>query len=82
MLETGKREMFVGRLAQGKTLENQMVRSGNEEALRQILSVAESEPLEEAMLARKTEWAWRVAESQANLNWPRYISDAIEFIDA
>ena len=81
-LETGKRDLFVGGLAHGRTLENQMVRAGNEDALRRILSVEEGAPLEEAMLARKTDWAWKVAEAGADLNWPHYMISAIEFIDA
>lgn len=81
-LEYGKRELFVGCLAYGRTLESQIVRAGNEDVLRRILSIEKGDPLEEAMLARKTDWAWKVVEVGADLNWPRYVSDAIEFIDA
>lgn len=34
------------------------------------------------MLSDKTEAAWRIANTSESLEWPSYITEAIEFIDA
>jgi ABC-type multidrug transport system ATPase subunit len=83
LLEDGKREMFIGDVAHGRTLEPQVARLGtNAAVLRKLLGLDDSDDLEVAMTAGKTEWSWQVAHAEADLTWPQYFQDAIEFIDA
>lgn len=77
----GERELFVSDPAHGKTLEPQIIEVGNDSILRQVLRIADDVDLLEYMAKHKTDWAWRVAEAQADLQWPDYIQQAIEFID-
>ena len=87
-LEEGKREMFVGETALGKTLEPQMVsaNSKNLELLRTVLGLSSTgaKAMADEMKGDKTEWAWALASCDAEksntLQAPKYISDAIEFI--
>ncbi len=84
LIEEGEREMFVGSLAHGRTLEPQVVRADGKNGglLRTALGLDASTDLEKHMLSDKTEWAWEVAEAAPDLVWPSYILDAIGFIDA
>lgn len=82
-LESGKREMFVGEVAEGRTLEPQVANIGeNKEILRELLNIKATDNVESTMTLGKTEWAWRVAQAEPDLSWPQYFLDAIEFIDA
>lgn len=81
-LESGKRQLFIGNPGLGSTLEPQVVNAGNESALRALLNLDPTEVLIDYMIANKTDWAWSVAKAEPNLTWPKYIQDAIEFIDA
>lgn len=83
LLEVGKREMFIGEVTDGRTLEPQVVGIGeNEEILRELLCLDAGDDVAAAMTAEKTEWAWQVARAEPVLTWPQYFRDAIEFIDA
>lgn len=83
LLESGKRVMFIGQVADGRTLEPQVARIGsNEDRLRELLALDEGDGVEEAMTAGKTDWAWQVSQAEPELTWPQYFRDAIEFIDA
>ncbi|GAA1318713.1 ATP-dependent endonuclease [Leucobacter albus] len=81
-LEDGVREMFIGATSLGRTLEPQMIEAGNDTALRILFGLDAKDDLLKYMLSQKTEWAWRVADSEPGLVWPTYIQEAIEFIDA
>ncbi|OAV62881.1 ATP-dependent nuclease [Enteractinococcus helveticum] len=81
LLETGKREYFIGDVDLGRTLEYQVVNTGDNEAkLRKILGLGAEDSVVETMVGGKTEWAWRVADKEVTLSWPQYFIDAIEFI--
>lgn len=80
-LKSGKRQLFIGDLELGNTLEPQIVRAGNEAALRALLNLDAAEVLVDYMIANKTDWAWSVAKTEPDLTWPKYMRDAIEFID-
>ena len=82
LITSGKQEMFVGDLEHGRTLECQIVQNGNDQTLRQFFKLSTGQDTTQYLLDNKTEWAWQVAEASMELNWPRYILQAIEFIDA
>lgn len=82
-LENGRREMFIGEVADGRTLEPQVASIGdNEGMLRELLHLEQGDDVAEAMTKDKTDWAWQVVRTELDLNWPQYFHDAIEFIDA
>jgi putative ATP-dependent endonuclease of the OLD family len=80
-LTTGRREIFIGDIEHGETLEPQ-IRSHNEEsALRRILGVSSGANLATWMEREKTESALRIAESEEKISPPAYISAAANFIN-
>lgn len=82
LIDKGLREMFIGEIPLGTTLEPQMISAGNEAVLSELLGVADGESVENHMLGDKTEWAWKVSQNPSGLKWPQYMRDAIDFIDA
>lgn len=81
-LQPGVREMFVGNLENGPTLEPQFVNSNDESKLRRVLGVAEGDDLVAYMIGNKTDAAWRIVCSGERFDYPAYILDAVRFIDA
>lgn len=87
-LEPGKRELFVGDPDFGETLEPQVANaninlgSEYEEKLRRIVNCTEDKSLKEFMMGDKTGWAWRVASAADSdkIMYPKYITDAIDFV--
>lgn len=79
-LEEGKRELFVGEVAHGETLEPQIIFFNEEDTLRQILNIAPHADLLTWMTREKTEAALRIAESSQVITPPSYMRDASEFI--
>ncbi|MGR6090796.1 ATP-dependent nuclease [Brevibacterium sp. CSND-B09] len=82
LLLAGARELFVGAEGCGRTLEPQIISANGEEKLRTIFGMGADEDVEAHMLSDKTEAAWRIANTPETLEWPSYITEAIEFIDA
>ncbi|MEV0867758.1 AAA family ATPase [Brachybacterium paraconglomeratum] len=82
LISPGKQEMFIGDTEHGRTLEYQVSSHGNESALKHHFELEAECDVTEYMLENKTEWAWRIADGDVQLNWPGYIRAAIEFIDA
>lgn len=80
-LKPGHRQMFVGKLGCGRTLETQILHSNGPELLREVLGLGDDDPVEAWMLDNKTEAAWRIVQHEAHLTWPDYICEAIGFID-
>ncbi|MFT3663028.1 MAG: AAA family ATPase [Gordonia sp. (in: high G+C Gram-positive bacteria)] len=81
-LEDGKRELFIGKVDLGETLEPQVAKAGdNMTKLKNLLELKDGDDVVAAMSNDKTEWAWQVAQSELDLEWPQYFKDAIEFID-
>jgi hypothetical protein len=80
LLDGKKRELFIGAVADGHTLEPQLIRANGEDRLRKILGVSARADLETWMAREKTEGAMRIAESQEALEPPRYMVEAAEFI--
>lgn len=79
-LMAGVRELFVGDIADGKTLEPQFVRVNDAVALREVFDLADGEDLEAWMTGNKTSWALALDESDAAVEYPQYIQNAIEFV--
>ncbi|MGR1082641.1 hypothetical protein ACUYFE_01230 [Olegusella massiliensis] len=83
----GKREMFVGSIEGGATLEPQMVKA-NESCITCLASVIgsdtnDADSLVEYMTGHKTDWALRLlrdVDGTETLSAPRYIENAIDFI--
>lgn len=79
-LDGARRELFVGDVASGRTLEPQLVSANSEDALARILGLTERASVPTWMKNNKTEAAIRIADSDERLAAPRYIEKAIEFI--
>ncbi|KRS21592.1 chromosome segregation protein SMC [Alishewanella sp. WH16-1] len=80
LLDGKKRELFIGAVADGQTLEPQLIRANGEDQLRKILGISARADLETWMAREKTEGAMRIAESQEALEPPKYMVEAAEFI--
>ncbi|MBR3159407.1 MAG: AAA family ATPase [Atopobiaceae bacterium] len=85
----GERVLFVGHDDEGRTLEPQMVscNHGNIPLLSTIVGYCGDDEagLEQHLLSHKTLWSLRLLETDlaesGKLNVPRYIEEAIDFID-
>ncbi len=76
----GRRELFIGAVEHGKTLEPQLLHFNGEESLRQSLGITPQADLLTWMTREKTEAALRIAESSRVITPPDYIQAAAEFI--
>jgi 5S rRNA maturation endonuclease (ribonuclease M5) len=79
-LDGTRRELFIGDVADGTTLEPQLIHSNGEKGLRTILGVTVAADLETWMIREKTEGALRIAESTEALIPPAYMAAAAKFI--
>jgi len=80
LLHPDKRQMFIGDPSNGHTLEPQLISCNDEATLREAIEAPDATTLESFMAANKTEWVWRLASKGTKLNWPHYITEAIEFV--
>jgi hypothetical protein len=76
----GRRELFIGDVADGNTLEPQLIHFNDDADLRQVLQIAPQADLLTWMSREKTEAALRIAESREVLTPPDYMRSAAEFI--
>lgn len=81
-LEVGRREMFIGSVATGRTLEPQMLSVNSAATLRTVLELDSDVDVASYMEDNKTDSAWKIVNSTVSLEWPIYIKEAIEFICA
>jgi len=79
-LEDQKREIFIGQVSSGTTLEPQLVYSNGESTIRGILDIKAHADLDKWMKREKTECAIRIAESRESITPPEYMRLAAEFI--
>jgi hypothetical protein len=79
-LEAGRRELFIGEVAHGTTLEPQLVHHNGETAVRQMLGIGASADLATWMKREKTEAALRIASTAQSLVPPDYMRAAAQFI--
>lgn len=80
LLETGKRELFIGTKEAGKTREPQLMACNSDESLRKILEVTDRAILGKWMSREKTEAALLIAKSKETVNPPPYMIAAAKFI--
>ncbi|WP_371846467.1 ATP-dependent endonuclease [Massilia alkalitolerans] len=79
-LKPGIRELFIGEVGDGKTLEPQLIKSCGEPLLREILGVTPAANLMTWMTREKTEAALRISESSKTIGPPPYILQAVRFV--
>lgn len=79
-LQDKRRDLFIGAVADGITLEPQLITANGEPQLRKMLGVNAGATLLIWMAREKTEGAIRLAESAEVLSPPAYMKAAAEFI--
>ncbi|MBH0109364.1 AAA family ATPase [Salinibacterium sp. NG22] len=74
---------FVGNVADGRTLEPQLVSSAGRAALNTVFgwNTITDDELVDKMTASKTEAALRIFEHASDITMPEYINDAIKFVE-
>lgn len=78
-LKKGERELFVGEVAHGETLEPQLIHHNGEKLLRDILGIATHADLLKWMTREKTEAALRISSACKNIVPPAYMLEAVQF---
>ena len=81
-LSDGRREIYVGKVAGGETLEPQIICANGEGVIRRALAVQDGIDLLKWMTSHKTDTALVLAETAEELSAPKYISEAIVAIMA
>lgn len=79
-LDGKKRELFIGEVSDGRTLEPQLITANGEAHLRDVLGITPKADLVTWMTREKTEGALLIAESPKALTAPNYMKEAAEFI--
>lgn len=79
-LVEGKCELFIGDIADGVTLEPQIISHNDENTLRNILNITPAANLLTWMKREKTEAALRISSSKIKINPPKYMEEAAKFI--
>jgi hypothetical protein len=80
-LAAGQREVFIGDLLHGKTLEPQLIHHCGEAHLRTMLGITPNADVSTWMSREKTEAALRIAMSAHALTPPAYMLQAAKFIN-
>jgi putative ATP-dependent endonuclease of OLD family len=81
-LQPGKRELFIGDPAKGKTLEPQLIDVNGDATIRALLPITDDEKTTlDWMTDNKTETALLLGESPTSITFPEYLMKAIEFIE-
>jgi hypothetical protein len=78
-LKTGERELFIGDVADGNTLEPQLIHHNSEVLLREILGITAAADLLKWMTREKTEAALRISAASKTIVPPPYMLAAVEF---
>lgn len=79
-LEGSTRELFIGAVPDGRTLEPQLITANGEAHLRDVLNITAAANLATWMAREKTEGALRIANSEMVVTPPEYMQAAAEFI--
>ncbi len=74
------RDVFIGTIAAGTTLEPQLIHANSEDILRAVLNLTPRADVLTWMTNNKTEAALRMADSPTTLSAPTYMAGAIESI--
>ncbi len=78
-LKAGERELFIGEVAEGKTLEPQLIHHSTEALLREILGITAAADLLKWMTREKTEAALRISVASKKIVPPPYMLAAVKF---
>ncbi|QOW18463.1 AAA family ATPase [Lysobacter ciconiae] len=78
-LKKDERELFVGEVAHGRTLEPQLIHHSGEPLLRDVLGIAAQADLLKWMTREKTEAALRISTSSKKIVPPAYMLEAVRF---
>lgn len=78
-LKKGERELFIGEVAHGKTLEPQVIHHNGESLLREILGITAAADLLTWMTREKTEAALRISAASKKIIPPAYMLAAVNF---
>ena len=78
-LKAGERELFIGEITDGQTLEPQLIHHSTEALLREILGITPAADLLKWMTREKTEAALRISGSTKKIVPPPYMLAAVEF---
>jgi energy-coupling factor transporter ATP-binding protein EcfA2 len=79
-LAEGRRQVFIGAVERGTTLEPQLVDHNGEAKLRWVLGITDAADLATWMRREKTETALRIASSKQVITPPDYMREAASFI--
>jgi predicted ATPase len=79
-LATDRRELFIGSVESGTTLEPQLVHHNSEASIRAILGITQVADLTKWMNREKTETALRIASTSQSITPPDYMQNAARFI--
>lgn len=79
-LKEGRRELFIGDVEHGATLEPQLTHHNSEVVLREILGITAAADLATWMKREKTETALRIASTTRAITPPAYMLAAAKFI--
>lgn len=79
-LAKGRRELFIGAVAEGSSLEPQLLHFNGESNLRSILGISDHADVGTWMRREKTEAALRIAITQQRITPPLYMRNAAVFI--
>lgn len=79
-LETGIREVFIGDVASGETLEPQFAAVNEDPMVREMLDIPDGEATVVWMLSNKTDWALKLDESSTPVCFPKYVTDSVAFV--
>lgn len=78
-LKKGERELFIGEVEHGKTLEPQLLYHSGEVLLREILGITAKADLLTWMSREKTEAALRISSASEKIVPPAYMLEAVKF---
>ena len=78
-LKKGERELFIGEVDHGITLEPQLIHHNGEVSLRDILGIAAHADLLKWMTREKTEAALRISATSKKIVPPAYMLEAVKF---
>jgi hypothetical protein len=82
LIDGALRQVFIGAVDKGRTLEPQLIAANDEAVIREALGIRKQTNLASWMTNNKTEAALRLAEGTTEIAAPQYFIDAIEFISA
>ena len=82
LLEDGVREVFIGAVADGPTLEPQFAKVNDDATLRTLFDITDDElTTVDWMKSHKTDWALTLDEHpDVTVSHPKYLSDALDFV--